>query len=141
MPAPTRLDYESANPMSRGRIFSFAAFFYSGLMLAIILVAMRVIVPAYQNIYRDFHAQLPSLTRAYIAVARLLTGIPWPVLLAVPLSIGFVVGLFTPRPRSPATRRWALRLASLLMILFLATTILAMAMPMVHLIEAVGGKK
>src|SRR5688572_5678920 len=92
---PTPLDYRSPRAASK-RVFSSAAFVYSAFVVVVLLVDVLLIIPRFEAIFRDFNTTLPLLTMLLLRVSRFFGGGRWPVLLVIPVVIGFLAAALTP---------------------------------------------
>jgi len=149
---PTPLDYRAPHDAPRRPVFSVAAFLASAAVVAVLLLDLLVIVPRFEEIFRDFGTKLPAITQLLLDVSRVLADSGrWVVLAMMPLAIGFLAPLLGPvriaddsptrdRPPRRRHRSMTLVLMSIALCVILAVTIVALALPMLSLINAVSGK-
>jgi type II secretory pathway component PulF len=147
---PTPLDYRSPQAATRRAVFCVAAFVASGAVATVLLLVLLVLLPPFEQIFKDFGTKLPAVTQVLLDLSRWTRRGAWVALVVLPVVTGFVVALLDD-PAAPtqadvdvvATRRrrpvrlWSFRLASLAIAVILILTTLAMFMPMISLIEAV----
>lgn len=145
MSRPPILDYQHRDyrPAPSGRpIFSLTAFIACALAVALGSAFLLGFVPFFEATFRDFKATLPAFTQGYLAFARGFRAFGWAPAALVPVAWGFLTPLlFAGRlDSSPAQRRtrrfFAIRLAMVALMIFLAISALALFLPLVSLVQS-----
>src|SRR5438874_13106613 len=87
--APEPLSY--ATPAPRGSFlvgamarFHFGIFFWSLALVVVWMLILELVLPHFENVFRDFHVELPASTRALLVVRTIVLYGGFAVLLAIP---------------------------------------------------------
>jgi type IV pilus assembly protein PilC len=144
------LDYRSpfTAPLERD-VFSFPAFLAGAIIAVAIAFIMLLVVPRFEQIFKDFGTKLPALTQVVLQLARITASGGWVALTLLPVIAGFLGALIPPEEPLPEVteggrrrrRRMTVVMRATVLILFViaGVTILALFLPMISLINAVSG--
>ena len=125
------LEYEP--PPGAGRrpgVFDMSTFARAGVLVGAFVAIMVLVVPRFEDTFRDFKIELPAATKMLLATSRATAGGWWVALLAIPPGLAFLVAQFGRAGRAYA--RIAIIVASGALVLFV---VLGVFQPMLTLIE------
>jgi type II secretory pathway component PulF len=143
VPEKTPIPVDYATPAARERrpFTSIRLTVTLGFIAAVEGFIASVVMPHFEQVFKDFKAPLPPITANYIAITRWLrTPIGWSFLGAVAIGIPILVTQFSFRNRNAEQGVRRLRLVSLLVTLVAALlvgfTIVATFLPITALLDA-----
>jgi hypothetical protein len=121
---------------SRAR-FSWSIFAWTGALVGVWLLIVLLVLPRFEESFKDYEIELPATTKAIYALKRIASDLVWLVLLAsLPVAMGFAAG-----PLSPGGKRMFRLIVTLLMGGLVVFTVLAIGQPLIMLMENLSGLK
>ena len=150
---PPTLEYRPPQDDVRPPMFSTFGFVVSLFFCAVVFVNLSFVVPRFEQIFKDFGTTLPAMTLVLLNVSRWFVRAPWTwaFLGFVPIFIGLLLPRQFPMPietdpkailaaRIKRVRRTT-RIVMLFLFIFLGFMMVALALPMFGLIQAVSSPR
>jgi type II secretory pathway component PulF len=138
---PIPVDYATPAPRERRPFTSIRLTMTLGFIALVEGFIANIVMPHFEQVFKDFKATLPPITEQYIGATRWLRSpIGWSFLAAVAIGIPVLVAQWSFRNRPLEQGRRRLRLLSLLVTLLAALivgfTIVATFLPITALLDA-----
>jgi type IV pilus assembly protein PilC len=111
-------------------------------LAAVVSLVMLVVVPKFEDIFKDFKAELPGMTKWFLSASRWFGGYGWVLLWLLPILAPIAITRLRRRPgyvRSPMPLAISISLTVLAIMAILITSYVALMLPMVDLLQTISG--
>lgn len=133
---PVNLEYQPGPRNRPGPAYLVSRLISSYIGYALIMTVLVLIVPRFEQVFRDFKATVPGVTTLLIFASRLCTQYYlWAILIPLP-AIWAVGNANIPDSR---LRRWLRVAAFIFVVLFLIYSLIALFRPLMLLIKSLAG--